>query len=48
VAAVDADRRRDGHEDRVIDLDRRCRERLADLPTEPAASPRRLLDQPRR
>jgi DNA-binding SARP family transcriptional activator len=37
-----------GHEDRVIDLYRRCRERLAELPTEPAASTHRLLARLRR
>jgi DNA-binding SARP family transcriptional activator len=37
-----------GDDDRVISLYRRCRERLADLPTEPAASTQRLLAQLRR
>ncbi|WP_157260855.1 BTAD domain-containing putative transcriptional regulator [Patulibacter minatonensis] len=37
-----------GHDDRVIALFIACRDRLAELPTTPAASTQRLLDQLRR
>lgn len=37
-----------GHDDRVIALYRDCRDRLAELPTEPSASTRRLLTELRR